>query len=101
MRIICICGGSMNVRLPASASKRPANVSVRAELLDKAKHLGINLSRTLEDRLAELGAEAEARAHRRRPGNPTGRSGRLAGRAQRRSARGAGFPGVRDLTTAP
>ncbi len=51
----------MNARLPASASKRPANVSVRAELLDKAKLLGINLSRTLEDRLAELVREAEAR----------------------------------------
>lgn len=51
----------MNARLPASASKRPANVSVRAELLDKAKRLGINLSRTLEDRLAELVREAEGR----------------------------------------
>jgi len=51
----------MNARLPASASKRPANVSVRAELLDKAKRLGINLSRTLEDRLAVLVREAEAR----------------------------------------
>jgi antitoxin CcdA len=51
----------MNARLPASASKRPVNVSVRAELLDKAKLLGINLSRTLEDRLAELVREAEAR----------------------------------------
>ncbi len=51
----------MNARLPASASKRPANVSVRAELLDKAKLLGINLSRTLEDRLAQLVREAEAR----------------------------------------
>lgn len=51
----------MNARLPASASKRPANVSVRAELLDKAKRLGINLSRTLEDRLAELVRDAEAR----------------------------------------
>ena len=51
----------MNARLPTSASKRPANVSVRAELLDKAKRLGINLSRTLEDRLAELVREAEAR----------------------------------------
>ncbi len=51
----------MNARLPAAASKRPANVSVRAELLDKAKLLGINLSRTLEDRLAELVREAEAR----------------------------------------
>jgi len=51
----------MNSRLPASASKRPANVSVRAELLDKARRLGINLSRTLEERLAELVREAEAR----------------------------------------
>ena len=51
----------MNARLPASASKRPANVSVRAELLDKAKRLGINLSRTLEDRLTELVREGEAR----------------------------------------
>ena len=51
----------MNARAPASASKRPANVSVSAELLDKAKHLGINLSRTLEDRLTELVREAEAR----------------------------------------
>ena len=51
----------MNARLPASASKRPANVSVRAELLDKAKRLGINLSRTLEDKLTELVREAEGR----------------------------------------
>ncbi|OFZ86066.1 MAG: acetoacetyl-CoA synthase [Betaproteobacteria bacterium RBG_16_64_18] len=51
----------MNARFPASPSKRPANVSVRAELLDKAKHLGINLSRTLEDRLTELVREGEAR----------------------------------------
>ena len=51
----------MHARVPASASKRAANVSVRAELLDKARHLGINLSRTLEDRLAELVREAEAR----------------------------------------
>ena len=50
----------MNARAPASASKRAANVSVKAELLDKARHLGINLSRTLEDRLTELVREAEA-----------------------------------------
>jgi antitoxin CcdA len=42
-------------------SPRSANVSVRAELLDKAKRLGINLSRTLEDRLEELVREAEGR----------------------------------------
>lgn len=51
----------MNARLPASASKRAANVSVRAELLDKAKRLEINLSRTLEDRLVEIVREAEGR----------------------------------------
>jgi antitoxin CcdA len=50
----------MNIRLPAAASKRPANVSVNTDLLDKAKRLGINLSQTLEDRLAELVREAEA-----------------------------------------
>ncbi len=51
----------MNARIPASASKRPANVSIGAELLDKAKRHGINLSRTLEDRLVELVREADAR----------------------------------------
>ncbi|MEO8203820.1 MAG: type II toxin-antitoxin system CcdA family antitoxin [Betaproteobacteria bacterium] len=51
----------MSARLPPAASKRPANVSVRAELLDKAKRLGINLSRTLEERLEELVREAEGR----------------------------------------
>ena len=42
------------------AGKRPANLSISAELLDKAKHLGINLSWTLEERLAQLVREAEA-----------------------------------------
>ncbi len=56
----------MNARLREArpepgASKRPANVSVNAGLLDKAKRLGINLSQTLEDRLADLVREAEAR----------------------------------------
>lgn len=51
----------MNARVPAAEPKRPANVSVRAELLDKAKRLGINLSRTLEDRLEQLVREAEGR----------------------------------------
>lgn len=55
------CKHPMNARLPSHAAKRPANVSVRSELLDKARRLGINLSRTLEDRLEELVREAEGR----------------------------------------
>ncbi len=51
----------MNARLPASTAKRPTNVSVNAELLDKAKQLGINLSQTLEEQLGVLVREAEAR----------------------------------------
>lgn len=50
----------MNARLQGTP-KRPANVSVSAELLDKAKRLGINLSQTLEQKLAELVGEAEGR----------------------------------------
>ena len=50
----------MNARIPGSASKRPANVSINVELLDKARKLGINLSKTLEERLTELVREAEA-----------------------------------------
>lgn len=34
-----------------SASKRPTNVSINADLLAKAKDLGVNLSQTLEDGL--------------------------------------------------
>jgi antitoxin CcdA len=37
-----------------NAAKRPTNVSVNSDLLDKAKRLGINLSQALESRLAEL-----------------------------------------------
>ena len=44
----------MNVRAPAARLKRPANVTVRADLLDKARQLEINLSRALEERLVEL-----------------------------------------------
>lgn len=40
--------------------KRPANLTVNAKLLDKARRLRINLSRTLEERLAQLVREAEA-----------------------------------------
>lgn len=37
-----------------TAPKRAANVSVNADLLEKAKALGINLSQALEGRLIEL-----------------------------------------------
>lgn len=43
-----------------SATKRPANLSVNAELLDQAKSLDINLSATLERAL-----ENEVRARKR------------------------------------
>ena len=42
------------------AGKRPANLTISTKLLDKARHLKINLSRTLEERLAQLVREAEA-----------------------------------------
>ena len=42
------------------AGKRPANLTVSARLLDKAKSLKINLSQTLEERLAQVVREAEA-----------------------------------------
>jgi len=42
-----------------SAPKRAVNVSVNADLAAKAKALGLNLSETLETRLAELVAAAE------------------------------------------
>ena len=42
------------------AGKRPANLTISAKLLDKARRLKINLSRTLEERLAQLVREAEA-----------------------------------------
>jgi len=47
----------MNARSPSP--KRPANVSVRADLLEQARRHDINLSRTLEDRLVELLREKE------------------------------------------
>ena len=47
----------MNVRSPSP--KRPANVSVRADLLERARQHDINLSRALEHRLVELLREKE------------------------------------------
>jgi len=45
----------------AVTGKRPANLTISAKLLDRARDLNINLSRTLEERLAQLVREAEAR----------------------------------------
>jgi antitoxin CcdA len=50
-----------------SALKRAVNVSVNTDLAAKAKALGINLSKALETRLAELVAAAERQ--RRLAGN--------------------------------
>jgi antitoxin CcdA len=44
----------MNPRTPASRLKRPANVSIRSDLLEKARRHEINLSRALEERLDEM-----------------------------------------------
>jgi antitoxin CcdA len=42
-----------------AAPKRPVNVNVNSDLVAKAKALGLNLSETLETRLAELVKLAE------------------------------------------
>lgn len=44
----------MSARSPAAAAKRPANVSIRSDLLEKARRHEINLSRALEERLEEM-----------------------------------------------
>ena len=44
----------------ALAGKRPANLTISTKLLDKAKSLKINLSQTLEERLAQIVREAES-----------------------------------------
>ena len=47
-------------RKPAS-TRQATNLSIDAELLRQARRLGINLSRTLEQRLSELVRDARAR----------------------------------------
>ena len=42
------------------SGKRPANLTISAKLLDKARALKINLSQTLEVRLAQVVREKEA-----------------------------------------
>lgn len=49
----------MNARAPGARVKRPANVSVRSDLLDMARRHEINLSRALEERLEELVRQKE------------------------------------------
>jgi antitoxin CcdA len=44
----------MSFHTPAARLKRPANVSIRSDLLEKARLHEINLSRALEERLDEL-----------------------------------------------
>ena len=44
----------MDPRSPAARLKRSANVSIRSDLLEKARLHEINLSRALEERLDEL-----------------------------------------------
>jgi antitoxin CcdA len=51
--VFLITGDKMTVYRTASASKKPTNVSINAELLAKAKSLDINLSATLESALKE------------------------------------------------
>jgi len=49
----------MNDRIANRRLRRPANLSVRADLLELARRHGINLSRALEDKLAELVRQKE------------------------------------------
>jgi antitoxin CcdA len=53
-----IMSGMASNRGNRGALKKSTNVSVNRELLRQAKALNINLSRTLEERLAELIREA-------------------------------------------
>jgi len=43
-----------------SAAKKPTNLSINSDLLRQAKALNVNLSQTLEQRLAELVREARS-----------------------------------------
>lgn len=47
-----------------SAPKKSANLSVNGDLLQQAKALNINLSQTLEQRLAEIVREARSKQWR-------------------------------------
>ena len=59
MRINNVQGNAMgNLPFNPSGPKKPANLSINAELLQQAKELNINLSQTLERHLAEIVRQA-------------------------------------------
>ena len=51
----------VNIRRKQGAVKKSANLSIDAGLLSQARRLKINLSRTLERRLAEIVRESQAK----------------------------------------
>ena len=50
----------MNTYFDQSAPKKPTNVSINSDLLEKAKSLKVNLSATLEAALSEVVARRQA-----------------------------------------
>ncbi|MGO8753808.1 MAG: type II toxin-antitoxin system CcdA family antitoxin [Gallionellaceae bacterium] len=48
-----------NITFNPAAPKKSANLSINADLLQQAKQLNINLSQTLEQRLAEIIRQAQ------------------------------------------
>lgn len=51
----------VNTRRKQGAVKKSTNLSINAGLLSQARRLGINLSQTLEQRLAEMVRESRAK----------------------------------------
>ncbi len=49
-----------NISFDQNAPKKSANLSINADLLQQAKQLNINLSQTLELRLAEIVRQAQS-----------------------------------------
>ena len=49
-----------NISFDQAAPKKSANLSINADLLQQAKELNINLSQTLEQRLAEIVRQAKS-----------------------------------------
>lgn len=47
------------MRMPSTVRKRPTNVTVRADLVRRAKELGLNLSGLLEDAIERAIRDAE------------------------------------------